>query len=79
MAELRIVTLAGTDSVLDEAVVEQFASRLRGELLRLGDAEYEEARQLWNGVIDRRPALIARCASVEDVACAVNWSWTSRP
>jgi hypothetical protein len=74
MAELRIVTLAGTDSVLDEAVVEQFASRLRGELLRLGDAEYEEARQLWNGVIDRRPALIARCASVEDVACAVNFA-----
>ena len=61
MAELRIVTLTGTDSALDEAVVEQFASRLRGGLLRSGDAEYEEARQVWNGVIDRQPALIARC------------------
>jgi FAD/FMN-containing dehydrogenase len=74
MAELRIVTLAGADSALDEAVVEQFASRLRGELLRPGDAEYEEARQLWNGVIDRRPALIARCAAVEDVIEAANFA-----
>jgi FAD/FMN-containing dehydrogenase len=74
MAEVRVVTLAGADSALDEAVVEQFASRLRGELLHSGDAEYEEARQLWNGVIDRRPALIARCASVEDVVASVNFA-----
>jgi len=74
MAELRVVTLAGADSALDEAVVEQFASRLRGELLRPGDAEYEEARQLWNGVIDKSPALIARCAGVEDVVASVNFA-----
>jgi len=59
MAELRIVTLAGAQSALDEAVVERFGSGLRGGLLRPGDAEYEEARALWNGVIDKRPALIA--------------------
>jgi hypothetical protein len=74
MAELRVVTLAGADSALDEAVVERFASRLRGELLRPGEVEYEEARQLWNGVIDRRPALIARCAAVEDVIEAANFA-----
>ncbi len=74
MAELRVVTLAGADSALDEAVVEQFASRLRGELLRPGDAEYEEARQLWNGVIDKSPALIARCAGAEDVVASVNFA-----
>jgi FAD/FMN-containing dehydrogenase len=74
VAELRIVTLAGAESALDEAVVEQFASRLRGGLLRPGDAEYEEARQLWNGVIERRPALIARCAGVEDVVASVNFA-----
>ena len=44
MAEVRVVTLAGADSSLDEAVVERFGSGLRGELLRPGDAEYEEAR-----------------------------------
>ena len=74
MAELRIVTLAGAESALDEAVVERFGSGLRGELLRPGHGEYEEARQLWNGVIDRRPALIARCAAVEDVVESVNFA-----
>jgi FAD/FMN-containing dehydrogenase len=74
MADLRIVTLAGAQSSLDEAKVEGFRSRLRGELLRSFDAGYEEARLLWNGVIDRRPALIARCAAVEDVIEAVNFA-----
>ena len=74
MADLRIVTLTGSDSALGEAVVEQFGSRLRGKLLRPGDAEYEEARLLWNGVIDKRPALIARCAGVGDVVDSVNFA-----
>ncbi len=74
MAELRIVTLAGADSTLDEAVVERFGSGLRGELLRPGEADYEEARALWNGVIDRHPALIVRCAVVEDVVACVNFA-----
>jgi FAD/FMN-containing dehydrogenase len=74
VARLRIVTLAGAESSLDGAEVEQFRSGLRGELLRPDDAEYEEARRLWNGVIDRRPALIARCAAVEDVVEAVNFA-----
>jgi FAD/FMN-containing dehydrogenase len=73
MAELRVVTLAGADAALDEAVVEQFASRLHGGLLRPGDADYEEARQLWNGVIDRRPALIVRAADEADVIDSVNF------
>ena len=74
MAEVRVVTLAGADSSLDEAVVEQFASRLRGGLLRPGDADYEEVRQLWNGVIDRRPALIVRAADEADVIDSVNFA-----
>src|ERR671914_1836857 len=74
MADLRIVTLTGADAALGEAAVERFGSRLRGELLRPGIAGYAEARLLWNGLIDKRPALIARCAGVGDVIDSVNFA-----
>ena|SRR5215207_3112430 len=74
MADLRIVTLTGADAALGEAGVERLGSRLRGELFRPGDAAYEEARLLWNGLIDKRPALIARCAGVSDVIDSVNFA-----
>src|SRR5215204_5079055 len=74
MADLRIVTLTGADAALGEAVVEQFGSRLRGELLRPDNTAYEEARLIWNGLIDKQPALIARCAGVGDVIDSVNFA-----
>ncbi|HET9838166.1 MAG TPA: FAD-binding oxidoreductase [Candidatus Angelobacter sp.] len=42
-----------------------------GELLRPADSEYESARRIWNGMFDRRPALIARCAGVADIQNAI--------
>jgi FAD/FMN-containing dehydrogenase len=48
--------------------------RFRGALLRPGEEGYEDARRIWNGAIDRRPALIARCAGADDVACAVRFA-----
>src|SRR5215217_1656026 len=74
MADLPIITLTGAAAALGEAVVERFESRLRGQLLRPGDAGYEEARLIWNGVIDKRPAFIARCAGVGDVIDSVNFA-----
>jgi hypothetical protein len=47
------------------------ATRFRGALLRPGEEGYEESRRVWNGAIDRRPALIARCAGADDVVQAV--------
>ncbi len=44
----------------------------RGTLIHPDDAEYDEARKIFNGMIDRRPALIARCSCTEDVVAAVN-------
>jgi FAD/FMN-containing dehydrogenase len=46
----------------------------KGELIHPGDDAYDEARRLFNGLIDRRPALIARCSCAEDVATAVNFA-----
>ena len=47
------------------------ASTLTGTVLRPGDAGYDDARRVFNGMIDRRPALIARCATTHDVVAAV--------
>jgi FAD/FMN-containing dehydrogenase len=56
---------------LEKAMVDGFRSSLRGEVLAPGECGYEEARQLYNAAFDKHPALIARCASVEDVIAAV--------
>jgi FAD/FMN-containing dehydrogenase len=62
--------------VLDEATVQGFKTSVRGLLLRAGDVGYDEARTIWNGMIDRRPALIIRCAGVADVIHAINFART---
>ncbi|MGH9172803.1 MAG: FAD-binding oxidoreductase, partial [Vicinamibacterales bacterium] len=59
---------------LDTDAVAAFAAALRGQLVQPGDADYETARRVHNGMIDRRPALIARCADVADVIAGVNFA-----
>ncbi len=72
MGDLRMMTLSGEETILEPTVVEALQASLRGALLCSGDDGYDQARQIWNGMIDRRPALIARCAGVADVMRAVN-------
>jgi FAD/FMN-containing dehydrogenase len=52
-------------------VVDHFRTTLRGPLLLSGDPEYDTARTIWNAMIDRRPALIVRCAGTADVLACV--------
>ena len=59
---------------LQNAKIDEFKAHLRGDVLLPGDADYDEVRQIWNAMIDRRPALIARCASPEDVVRAVTFA-----
>ena len=56
----------------------QFNQAFRGQLIRPEDADYEQARHVWNGAIDKRPALIARCSTAEDVAAVVNLARESK-
>ena len=61
---------------LEEAVVQEFAANLRGELLRPEDDGYDATRAVFNGMIDKRPAMILRCAGTADVIQGVNFART---
>jgi FAD/FMN-containing dehydrogenase len=76
MADLRMITTTGSHTVIEGSTLETFKTSLRGELLRPGNADYDEARKVWNGMIDKRPGLIARCAGVADVIRAVDFART---
>ena len=56
-----------------ESAIADFAARLRGSLLQPENAGYDEARTLFNAMIDKKPRFIARCADVADVISAVNF------
>ena len=63
----------------EAALVEALRSSLRGEVIDRRHPAYEEARRVWNGLIDRRPAAIARCAGADDVVAAVRVAREHRP
>ena len=60
--------------MLNEATIASFRASLRGQLITPSDSQYDEARKVYNGMIDRRPGLIARCVDVADVQAAVNFA-----
>ncbi|MEA2449312.1 MAG: hypothetical protein QOG63_1244 [Thermoleophilaceae bacterium] len=63
-----------TSVAVPQAAVEQLSEATRGDVLTPDSPGYDEARKVWNGLIDRRPALIARCAGVADVIQAVDFA-----
>ncbi len=67
MTDTRIVAL-------EESVIAGLQASLRGDLIQSDDESYETAREVYNAMIDKRPALIARCADVADVISAVNFA-----
>src|SRR5664279_752868 len=58
----------------DSALLDDLAGRLSGRVLRPSDEEYDTARRVHNGLVDRAPAVIVRCKSDEDVAAAVRYA-----
>lgn len=74
ISDIPAVTLSGDQTVLEKAAVKEFAESLKGDLLAKGDPGYDQARTIWNAMHDRHPALIARCAHIEDVSKSVNFA-----
>ena len=70
-AGIDIHTLEGGRTTLSNDVLQAFRASFRGPIVCAGDAGYDDARLIWNGMIDRRPSLIARCTGTADVAAAV--------
>jgi FAD/FMN-containing dehydrogenase len=60
-------------TVIGDATIGELAAAVRGRVIRRGDEEYDEARAVWNGSHDRRPALIVKCAGAADVMKAVEF------
>ena len=59
---------------LDNILIESLQVRFQGEIIRPSDAGYDDARTIWNAMIDKYPALIARCTNSDDVVKAVNFA-----
>jgi FAD/FMN-containing dehydrogenase len=66
--------MATVETQLDAEAVEGFKTQVRGAVLTPGDPGYDDAREIWNGLIDRRPALIVQCSGAADVVDAVNFA-----
>src|SRR5918995_269851 len=62
------------EAPLEPEAIEGFVEGVRGAVLRPGDQDYDDARAIWNGLIDRRPALIVQCTGAADVVDAVNFA-----
>ena len=76
MSEAHLESTTGAAVASDETAIAEFRAALRGDLLLPGDAGYDDARVIFNAMIDKRPALIARCAGADDVVQAVNFART---
>ncbi|HXJ83798.1 MAG TPA: FAD-binding oxidoreductase [Candidatus Methylomirabilis sp.] len=74
MTTIAAVTADGAACTVGDTDIASLRSALRGEAIQSGQGAYDAARRVWNGNVDRRPALIVRCTGVADVQQAVNFA-----
>jgi hypothetical protein len=74
MQDVRLTRLDGSTVTVAAGAVEAFAAGLRGRVLDAAAEGYDEARAIWNAMVDRRPGLIVRCRGVADVIHAVRFA-----
>jgi len=71
---IRAISLGGAEIELEKAAIRELGDSMTGPVLLSGHPEYDGARMVWNGMHDKRPALIARCMNSEDVSNAVTFA-----
>ena len=71
---IRGISLTGSEVELEKAAIKELGEALSGPVMLSGHPDYDSARSIWNGMHDKRPALIARCLSAEDVSQAVTFA-----
>jgi len=78
MNDMSLMNLQAGKTTVSAAAIEAFAWQQRGDVLDASDVSYDEVRAIWNGMIDRKPALIVRCAGAADVVRAVRFARDNR-
>src|SRR5437899_748760 len=73
-----VVATRLAESAVSSAAIEAFVGSMRGTVVQPDNPAYDEVRSLYNGMIDKRPRLIARCIDVADVIAAVNFGRENR-
>ena len=73
-ASIRGISLSGAELELEKAAIRELGESMTGPVLLSGHADYDSARTIWNGMHDKRPALIARCLNATDVSQAVTFA-----
>jgi FAD/FMN-containing dehydrogenase len=74
MSGLKIIGNSGQETLVEQSAIETLAGALRGAFAAPGGDGYDEARTIWNAMIDRRPGAVVRCAGAADVIRAVNFA-----
>jgi hypothetical protein len=68
------ISLDGAEIELEKAAVQELSDAFAGQIMLAGHPEYDSARKIWNGMHDKHPALIARCANSQDISHAVTFA-----
>jgi FAD/FMN-containing dehydrogenase len=76
MSKIKTITLSHEEAFLTEDAVEELKGIIQGDVLLPSHDDYDHARKIWNGMIDKRPALIVRCTGPADVIDAVKFART---
>jgi hypothetical protein len=72
--DIQGTALSGDTTVIPAKAIKDFATGLRGRLVTIDDADYDQARRLWNKMFDARPGLIAQCSGAADVAKSIQFA-----